>query len=165
MTRYSADGEEWYLFTYSTNDNITLRRSKALTDNWDNQETRVVFNPEPSGQDSGQPWSTDLWVGCFSPFQPSLPGTWQEKSRSKLVRAIDTVQAPEIHNISGKWYIIFSATPDFDNPPPLQDAACPINCVGTVCQRRLSDPGSSRASAGSLGSSAASYVLSQCTKA
>ncbi|KAI7775895.1 hypothetical protein LA080_006145 [Diaporthe eres] len=97
MTRYSADGDEWYLFTYSTNDNITLRRSKALTDNWDNQETRVVFTPDPRGQDAGQPWSTDLW-------------------------------APEIHNISGKWYIIFSATPDFDNPPPLQDAACPINC-------------------------------------
>ncbi|KAK7699975.1 hypothetical protein SLS64_011200 [Diaporthe eres] len=97
LTRYSANGDEWYLFTYSTNDNITLRRSKALTDNWDNQETRVVFTPDPRGQDAGQPWSTDLW-------------------------------APEIHNISGKWYIIFSATPDFDNPPPLQDAACPINC-------------------------------------
>ncbi|KAG6367849.1 hypothetical protein INS49_002045 [Diaporthe citri] len=97
MTRYSADGDEWYLFTYSTNDNITLRRSRALTDNWDNQETRLVFSPDPRGQDAGQPWSTDLW-------------------------------APEIHNISGKWYIIFSATPDFDNPPPLQDAACPINC-------------------------------------
>ncbi|KAK2596816.1 hypothetical protein N8I77_012710 [Diaporthe amygdali] len=38
------------------------------------------------------------------------------------------IWAPEIHNISGKWYIIFTATPDFDNPPPLQDAACPINC-------------------------------------
>ncbi|KAH8753906.1 alpha-N-arabinofuranosidase 2 [Diaporthe sp. PMI_573] len=97
MTRYSSDGEEWYLFTYSTNDNITLRRSKALTDNWDYQETRVVFSPDSRGQDAGQPWSTDLW-------------------------------APEIHNISGTWYIIFSATPDFDNPPPLQDAACPINC-------------------------------------
>ncbi|KAJ0108006.1 hypothetical protein J7T55_008142 [Diaporthe amygdali] len=97
MTRYSVNGDEWYLFTYSTNDNITLRRSRALTDNWDHQETRVVFNPDSRGQDAGQPWSTDIW-------------------------------APEIHNISGKWYIIFTATPDFDNPPPLQDAACPINC-------------------------------------
>ncbi|KAG8166710.1 hypothetical protein KVR01_002399 [Diaporthe batatas] len=97
MTRYTSNNQEWYLFTYSTNDNITLRRSKALTDNWDHQETRVVFSPDPRGQDAGQPWSTDLW-------------------------------APEIHNISGRWYIIFSATPDFDNPPPLQDAACPINC-------------------------------------
>ena len=65
MTRYSSDGEEWYLFTYSTNDNITLRRSKALTDNWDYQETRVVFSPDSRGQDAGQPWSTDLWVGHF----------------------------------------------------------------------------------------------------
>lgn len=72
MTRYSADGEEWYLFTYSTNDNITLRRSRSLTDNWDNQETRVVFNPEPRGQDAGQPWSTDIWVCCLSTKSPKL---------------------------------------------------------------------------------------------
>lgn len=95
MTRYTdSAGEEWYLFTCSTNDNITLWRSKALTDNWDHAESRVVFNPDPA---SGEPWATDLW-------------------------------APEIHNISGAWYIIFSATPDADNPPPLQDARCPINC-------------------------------------
>lgn len=66
MTRYSVNGDEWYLFTYSTNDNITLRRSRALTDNWDHQETRVVFNPDSRGQDAGQPWSTDIWVGNFS---------------------------------------------------------------------------------------------------
>lgn len=65
VTRYTSNNEEWYLFTYSTNDNITLRRSKALTDNWDHQETRVVFSPDPRGQDAGQPWSTDLWVGHF----------------------------------------------------------------------------------------------------
>lgn len=94
MTRYTIDGGDWFLFTYSTNDNITLRRSKALTDNWDNAETRTVFNPNKT---SGEAWSTDLW-------------------------------APEIHNISGTWYIIFTATPDSDNPPPMQDAACPINC-------------------------------------
>lgn len=95
-----------------------------------------------------------------------LAGTSQGKPRSKLVWATDRVlQAPEIHNISGKWYIIFSATPDFDNPPPLQDAACPINCVSTACQRRLSDPGGSRASPGSPGSSAAPYVLPLCTRA
>ncbi|KAH8660108.1 glycosyl hydrolase [Xylariales sp. PMI_506] len=97
MTRYTAaDGEQWYLLTYTTNDNITLKRSKTLTDNWDNAEIRTVFNPDPVA-DEGQPWSTDLW-------------------------------APEIHNISGQWYIIFTATPDYDNPPPLQDALCPINC-------------------------------------
>lgn len=95
MTRYTdPDGEDWYLFTYTTNNNITLKRSKALTDNWDYAETRVVFKPDAT---SGEPWSTDLW-------------------------------APEIHNISGTFYIIFTATPDADNPPPLQDALCPINC-------------------------------------
>lgn len=94
MTRYSVDGEDWYLLTYSTNDNITLKRSRAMTDNWDNADTRVVFNPDP---DSGEAWSTDIW-------------------------------APEIHQLNGSWYIIFTATPDKDNPPPLQDAMCPINC-------------------------------------
>lgn len=97
MTRYSLGGDDWYLFTYTTNDNITLRRSRSLTDNWDDAEARVVFSPDSSGEDAGQPWSTDIW-------------------------------APEVHNISGTWYIIFTATPDADNPPPLQDAACPVNC-------------------------------------
>ncbi|KAJ9332716.1 CAZyme family GH43 [Paecilomyces variotii] len=90
MTRY----DDWYLLTYTTNDNITLKRSHSLTDNWDDAETRVVFNPDPN---SGEPWATDLW-------------------------------APEIHNISGKWYIIFSATPDSDSPHPLQDAMCRFSC-------------------------------------
>ncbi|KAI0474138.1 alpha-N-arabinofuranosidase 2 [Xylariaceae sp. FL0804] len=103
MTRYYASatggGEEeaeeaWYLLTYSTNDNVTLKRSRYLTDNWDEAESRVVFNPDPA---SGAPWATDLW-------------------------------APEIHNISGTWYIIFSATPDADSPPPLLDAQCPFEC-------------------------------------
>ncbi|KAI1094042.1 glycoside hydrolase family 43 protein [Rostrohypoxylon terebratum] len=94
MTRYTVNGEDWYLFTYTTNSNITLRRSRYLTDNWDNAESRVVFNPDAN---SGEPWSTSLW-------------------------------APEIHNISGSWYIIFTATSDGDNPPPLLDAMCPINC-------------------------------------
>ncbi|KAI1334604.1 glycoside hydrolase family 43 protein [Xylariaceae sp. FL0016] len=94
ITQYTANGDTWYLFTYSTNDNITLRRSRYLTDNWDDAETRVVFNPDST---SGEPWSTSLW-------------------------------APEIHNISGSWYIIFSATSDGDNPAPLLDAMCPINC-------------------------------------
>ncbi|KAK8058033.1 alpha-N-arab-like proteininofuranosidase [Apiospora phragmitis] len=97
MTKYISEGQEWYLYTFSTNDNITLKRSRSLTDNWDDAETRVIFNPDPKGADAGEPWSTSIW-------------------------------APEIHNISGKWYIIFTATPDGDNPPPLQDAICPINC-------------------------------------
>ncbi|KAF3762149.1 family 43 glycoside hydrolase [Cryphonectria parasitica EP155] len=95
ISKYTdIDGQQWYLFTYTTNDNITIRRSKALTDNWDHAEERVVFNPNNTG---GEAWSTSLW-------------------------------APEIHNISGTFYIIFTATPDADNPPPLQDALCPINC-------------------------------------
>ncbi|KAK6223371.1 hypothetical protein LQW54_000488 [Pestalotiopsis sp. IQ-011] len=96
ITRYTADDGDWYLFTYTTNDNVTLRRSRYLTDNWDEIETRAVFTPDPV-EDKGQPWSTSLW-------------------------------APEIHNISGTWYIIFTATPDADNPPPLQDALCQFNC-------------------------------------
>lgn len=36
--------------------------------------------------------------------------------------------APEIHLIDGKWYIIFTATPDRDAPHPLQDAMCPFSC-------------------------------------
>ncbi|KAL7620797.1 hypothetical protein AAE478_009795 [Parahypoxylon ruwenzoriense] len=94
MAKYTSEGEDWYLFTYSTDSNITLKRSRYLTDNWDNAETRVVFNPDHT---SGEPWSTSLW-------------------------------APEIHNISGSWYIIFSATSDGDRPPPLLDALCHINC-------------------------------------
>ncbi|KAK2596817.1 hypothetical protein N8I77_012710 [Diaporthe amygdali] len=114
MTRYSVNGDEWYLFTYSTNDNITLRRSRALTDNWDHQETRVVFKP-------GQP-RPGCWAAVVYRYLV------QVRISSVLYGFTDKIQAPEIHNISGKWYIIFTATPDFDNPPPLQDAACPINC-------------------------------------
>ncbi|KAJ5624198.1 alpha-N-arabinofuranosidase 2 [Penicillium lagena] len=55
MTRYNG----WYFFTYSTNDNITLKRSRAMTDNWDNAEEKLLFNPDPS---SGEPWATDLWA-------------------------------------------------------------------------------------------------------
>lgn len=93
MTTY----DDYYLMTFSTNDNITLKRSHSLTANWDYADTIVVFNPDPDGEDEGQPWSTDLW-------------------------------APEIHNIDDKWYIIFSATPDRDNPRPLEDAQCPYRC-------------------------------------
>lgn len=53
MTRY----KDWYLFTYSTNDNITLKRSHRLTDNWDNAEEKLIFKPDP---DSGEPWATDV---------------------------------------------------------------------------------------------------------
>ncbi|KAK2757288.1 hypothetical protein FQN54_004802 [Arachnomyces sp. PD_36] len=90
ITRY----EDWYLFTYTTTTDITLRRQRALTDNWDNAEQRVVFEPDP---ESGEPWSTSLW-------------------------------APEVHNLDGTWYIIFTATNDTESPAPLQDALCDFSC-------------------------------------
>jgi len=100
MTKYNdVNGDSWYLFTYTTNSNITLRRSRCLTDNWDHTESRVIFNPDPK---SGEPWSTSLW-------------------------------APEIHNISGSWYAIFTATSDGDNPSPLLDAMCQFNCPVSCC--------------------------------
>lgn len=53
MTRFN----DWYLFTYTTNDNITLKRSRHLTDNWDFAEEKLVFSPDP---ESGNPWATDV---------------------------------------------------------------------------------------------------------
>jgi hypothetical protein len=57
MLRFMVHHDGWYLFTYSTNDNITLRRSRSLTDNWDMAETKLLFKPDP---ESGDPWSTDV---------------------------------------------------------------------------------------------------------
>lgn len=57
MTRYQSNGEGWYLLTYSTNINVTLKRSQSLTDDWDTAEERVVFIPDP---DSGLPYATDV---------------------------------------------------------------------------------------------------------
>lgn len=59
MTRY----DDWYLFTYTTDENITLKRSHSLTDNWDNADERVVFNPDPM---SSLPYSTDVCFSCRS---------------------------------------------------------------------------------------------------
>jgi hypothetical protein len=50
------DGE-YYLFTFSTNDNITIKRSQNLTGNWDYAETKVVFTPNASEQ---CPYCTDV---------------------------------------------------------------------------------------------------------
>lgn len=63
MTRY----DDWYLFTYSTNDNITLKRSMSLTDNWDHAEEIAVFVPDPN---SGDPWATDVWNPLHTPLFP-----------------------------------------------------------------------------------------------
>ena len=69
MTRYSMDGEDWYLFTYSTNDNITIKRSRYLTDNWDTAETKCIFQPDAN---SREPWSTDIWA----PEIHNISNTW-----------------------------------------------------------------------------------------
>nr|POE78018.1 extracellular exo-alpha-(1->5)-l-arabinofuranosidase [Quercus suber] len=36
--------------------------------------------------------------------------------------------APELHNIAGKWYIIFTADPNSDSPPPELDMLCDFSC-------------------------------------
>ncbi|KAF2012397.1 glycoside hydrolase family 43 protein [Aaosphaeria arxii CBS 175.79] len=36
--------------------------------------------------------------------------------------------APEVHSIAGKWYVIFTADPNYDSPPPDTDALCEWNC-------------------------------------
>ncbi|KAF2213647.1 glycoside hydrolase family 43 protein [Cercospora zeae-maydis SCOH1-5] len=36
--------------------------------------------------------------------------------------------APELHNINDKWYIIFTADPNNDEPPPELDALCDWKC-------------------------------------
>ncbi len=55
MTQY----DDYYLFTFSTNDNITIKRSHNLTADWDYAETKVVFTPNAT---AGCPWCTDLWA-------------------------------------------------------------------------------------------------------
>ena len=70
---------DYYYLTSTLATNITLYRSKALTD-WKDAESKVLFNP-----DYGMPYSTDLW-------------------------------APEIHAIDNRWYVIFTADPNYDSP-------------------------------------------------
>ncbi|KAF2273976.1 alpha-N-arab-like proteininofuranosidase [Westerdykella ornata] len=81
----------YYYMTYTTNDDITLLRSRLLT-NWNDAERRVIFKPPP-----GLNYSTDIW-------------------------------APELHHLSGNWYVIFTADPRYDNPPPEVDMLCVFNC-------------------------------------
>ena len=77
--------------TYTTNDDVTLLRSKVLTD-WNNAESKALFTPPP-----GMNYSTDLW-------------------------------APELHQLDGAWYVIFTADPRNDSPSPEVDMYCPYNC-------------------------------------
>ena len=63
-----------------------------LCSNWNDAETKLVFNPSP-----GEAYSYDLW-------------------------------APELHNLNGLWYIIFTADVDEDSPPPETDMLCDFPC-------------------------------------
>ncbi|KAF2687750.1 glycoside hydrolase family 43 protein [Lentithecium fluviatile CBS 122367] len=81
----------WYYLAQSTNDAITLSRSKILT-NWNTAESRILFAPPP-----GFNYSTDIW-------------------------------APELHSINDAWYIIFTADPRNDSPPPEVEMWCEYNC-------------------------------------
>ncbi|KAF1930239.1 glycoside hydrolase family 43 protein [Didymella exigua CBS 183.55] len=82
---------DYYYMTYTNNENITLQRSKVLTD-WNNAESKLLFKPPP-----GMNYSTDLW-------------------------------APELHNLNGNWYVIFTADPRNDSPPPETEMWCEYNC-------------------------------------
>ncbi|KAF2727193.1 alpha-N-arab-like proteininofuranosidase [Polyplosphaeria fusca] len=81
----------WYYMTYTTNVDVTLLRSKRLT-NWNDAENKTLFAPPP-----GLSYSTDIW-------------------------------APELHSIHGNWYVIFTADPANDSPPPEVDMYCDFNC-------------------------------------
>ncbi|KAI9756368.1 MAG: cysteinyl-tRNA synthetase [Chaenotheca gracillima] len=99
---------DYYYLTYTTNDNITLSRSKTLTD-WNDADSKLLFKP-PMGMN----YSTDLW-------------------------------APELHNIDNKWYVIFTADPMADMPPPEIDMFCEFSCPAVnhrmyVLESNGSDP-------------------------
>ena len=36
--------------------------------------------------------------------------------------------APELHAFDDKWYIIFTADPNYDSPNPAVDSLCAFNC-------------------------------------
>jgi GH43 family beta-xylosidase len=71
---FAKDG--WYYFT-STTGNLTLRRTKNITD-LTNAQKKVIWSPPQTGM-----WSNSIW-------------------------------APEIHFLEGKWYVYFAAD-DGDN--------------------------------------------------
>lgn len=53
--------------------------------------------------------------------------------------------APELHNIAGTWYFIFSADPYADNPPPFDTVYCQFDCPALnhrmyVLEGSTSDP-------------------------
>ncbi|KAK3709969.1 hypothetical protein LTR37_010588 [Vermiconidia calcicola] len=57
--------------------------------------------------------------------------------------------APELHLINDNWYIIFTADPNFDQPPPETEMFCDYNCPAVnhrmyVLQGSTSDPWTSK---------------------
>ena len=48
--------------------------------------------------------------------------------------------APELHNVAEKWYVIFTADPSSDSPPPETDMFCDFSCPAV--NHRLVDPDS-----------------------
>ncbi|MCJ1303267.1 hypothetical protein MMC08_006075 [Hypocenomyce scalaris] len=82
---------DYYYMTFTETANITMLRSKVLTD-WNNADQKLVFSPPTNAS-----YSYDLW-------------------------------APELHNIDGLWYIIFSADEDADSPPADVDMLCTYSC-------------------------------------
>ena len=48
--------DDYYYMTYTNNVNVTLWRSRSLTD-WAEAESKTIFHPEPN-----QAYSTDLWA-------------------------------------------------------------------------------------------------------
>jgi hypothetical protein len=89
MTRYQDSDQGWYLFTYSTNDNITLKRSQSLTDDWDNADEIVVFNPDP---DSGLPYATDVGLTPFQIHHVLTPAALGTRNPQHLRRVVYNLQ-------------------------------------------------------------------------
>ena len=55
--------DNYYYLTYTNNEDITLFRSKSLTD-WQGAESKLVFKPPP-----GMNYSTDLWAPEIHHFE------------------------------------------------------------------------------------------------
>lgn len=85
--------DQFYYLLFTLTDNITLYRSKSLTD-WNNADQKLLFKPKEN-----EDYSTDLW-------------------------------APEIHHdpTENKWYVIFTADPNGDEPSPAVDMFCSFSC-------------------------------------
>ncbi|KAF1983564.1 glycoside hydrolase family 43 protein [Aulographum hederae CBS 113979] len=97
----------YYYMTYTTNSDITLLRSKILS-NWDSAESKVIFQPEP-----GMNYSTDLWA----PEIHSIGGSWwviftadpNNDSPTPEVDMYCTFNCPAVFH---RMYVLHSGGPD-----------------------------------------------------